>query len=1158
MLGNGNFVVCSANWNSGRGAVTWFDGALGRNGAVSSVNSITGGSSGDQVGSGGATALPNGNYIVASPWWSGGRGAATWGNGATGTFGIVSAANSLVGETPAKIPFSALGAPLSPVVTGVHALTNGNYVVLNPYWNDARGAATWGNGATGTSGVISAANSLVGSTVDDKIGVTGFTLLDSGEQADHTLHGVVTLPNSNYVVTSPYWNNGTLVDAGAATWGNGTTGTSGVISVANSLVGTRATDEVGRVFTCLNEFYSGGVVPLANGNYIVVSRDWNSGAAANVGAVTWGNGATGVKGAISSSNSLVGTQFDDTVGRGGVVSLANGNYVVVSPWWNNGSVTHAGAATWGNGATGISGAVSAANSLVGTSNGAWAGAYYWLNWEGANYPHCTVKPGVTPLTNGNYVVSTFMQQPFGGAATWANGMTGITGPVTMENSLVGIDSNLYPHTTADVGLVIALTNGNYVVSSPFWFDQELGGWPGAVTWGNGESGTVGVISPANSLVGNHGVDYVGGSCPPFGHNQAGEDQCFGGVTALDDGNYVVASPWWNSAPNNGIDDGQFGRGAVTWGDGYAGTTGVVSSTNSIVGNTRFDRVGHGGVTALANGAYVFGSPYWANGLAPETGAVTWASGPTAGVVSAANSFVGHSPGDHVGGNGITVLANGDYVIQDDYSSLGTTAVTLGNGGAGVTGIVGGEESIIGALLPPHGFQATVDGKMLVVRPGEVVIAGFEAPTPSLVVQVSGNGSGSVGSSPAGIACGTTCSANFTFGAQVTLTPAPASGSVFSGWTGACTGTGACIVTVDGHKIVSARFSPISVALQVTLAGDGGGTVTGEGIDCGADCSESYAPGTFVTLSAAPAFGSIFAGWSGACSGDALQCDVTVNATTSATASFARVQSVVTHRLTMVTSGGGSGKVVSNPPGIDCGSDCMEDYLVGEYVELYAQANEGSVFAGWSGACSGDSTVCEVTMNTALNAVATFAPEGGATTHTLTVTKSGNGAGSVTSSPGGISCSSTCSAAYVDGVQVSLFAVPNSGSVFTGWSGACSGTGACNVTMTQARNVTAGFAQGVAGQSQLLVTLAGTGAGVVTSSPAGINCGSDCTENYAQSTTVILTATPTSGSTFGGWSGACSGTGACVLSMSAVRSVTATFTAGGDGGSFYQFLPSVGR
>jgi len=76
---------------------------------------------------------------------------------------------------------------------------------------------------------------------------------------------------------------------------------------------------------------------------------------------------------------------------------------------------------------------------------------------------------------------------------------------------------------------------------------------------------------------------------------------------------------------------------------------------------------------------------------------------------------------------------------------------------------------------------------------------------------------------------------------------------------------------------------------------------------------------------------------------------------------------------------------------------------------------------------------------------------------------------------------------------------------------------------------------------LTVTPAGAGSGTVTSAPAGINCGVDCSEVYTSAQSVTLTAVAAGGSTFTGWSGeGCSGTGTCVVAMSQARNVTATF------------------
>jgi endoglucanase len=93
---------------------------------------------------------------------------------------------------------------------------------------------------------------------------------------------------------------------------------------------------------------------------------------------------------------------------------------------------------------------------------------------------------------------------------------------------------------------------------------------------------------------------------------------------------------------------------------------------------------------------------------------------------------------------------------------------------------------------------------------------------------------------------------------------------------------------------------------------------------------------------------------------------------------------------------------------------------------------------------------------------------------------------------------------------------------------------------------------------LSVTKNGTGSGTVSSSPSGINCGSACTANYSNGTSVTLTATAASGSTFAGWGGACSGTGSCTVSMSQSRSVTATFNTSGSGGTCSNAITFTGN
>ncbi len=175
------------------------------------------------------------------------------------------------------------------------------------------------------------------------------------------------------------------------------------------------------------------------------------------------------------------------------------------------------------------------------------------------------------------------------------------------------------------------------------------------------------------------------------------------------------------------------------------------------------------------------------------------------------------------------------------------------------------------------------------------------------------------------------------------------------------------------------------------------------------------------------------------------------------------------------------------------------------------------------------------------------PRGGGspTTFPLGVVRAGTGSGTVTSSPAGVSCGATCSARFATGTSVTLSAAAGAGSRFTGWSGACTDTtSTCTVEMTAARTVTATFEPSQATAYALTVTKAGTGSGTVTSTPAGVSCGATCAAAFASGTTVTLTAAAASGASFAGWSGACTHASAtCTVSMTAARTVNATFNAG---------------
>ena len=132
--------------------------------------------------------------------------------------------------------------------------------------------------------------------------------------------------------------------------------------------------------------------------------------------------------------------------------------------------------------------------------------------------------------------------------------------------------------------------------------------------------------------------------------------------------------------------------------------------------------------------------------------------------------------------------------------------------------------------------------------------------------------------------------------------------------------------------------------------------------------------------------------------------------------------------------------------------------------------------------------------------------------TVTVTNAGNGvSGSVTSSPSGISCGTTCVAPYSSGTHVTLTATPGSNSYFSGWSGACSGAGPCTVTMSAAHMATATFnAIGPPGAPTGVTATAGNGQATVSFIPPTINGGSAITSYtvtaYLSNGTVAATAT----------------------------------------------------
>ncbi len=645
LYGSSNYLVRSPKWNNGlasaAGALTWGDGDTGVAGVVSWENSLVGSHTNDQVGGvWGITELSNGNYVALNPDWDGGKGAVTWGDGYAGVAGVVDGSNSLLGS----IPGDKIG------LGGLFEVGNANYVVHSPNWNNTSGAVTWVDGSTGLMvgdaiGAIAASNSLVGAATGDEIGSDGITVLSNG----------------NYVVSSPLWDNGLITDAGAVTWGDGFSGTGGIVSATNSMVGQQDNDHVGLTLNYLQ----GGVVELANSNYLIISPEWDKDGITDTGAVTWVKGSNGQSssgfGAISAANSLVGSSGDDRIGSGYAV-LANGNYVIMSPDWDNTAfnANDAGAVTWGNGNTGVSGPISSLNSVVGT--------------------HADDRIGgvsSASLANDNYLIINPNWNADTGAVIWIDGVNGTKGAVSSSNALVGKDAG----DQIGSGGVIGLFDNNLVIQSPNWANG-LAPQAGAVTYMPSASGRTGVVSAVNSIVGTQAMDQVGS----------------GGVVELFNGNYLIyliLSPLWD---NDGVDD----AGAVTWNDGNV--FGAVSTTNSLVGSSNFDWIGWPGyVDVLTNGNYVVRSPDWDDGLNTDAGAVTWGDGTTGtvGVVSAANSLIGSHTGDRIGNGSLVELSyfnydQSNYVISSTDWDGGKGAITWASGTTATVGTVSSNNSLVGS------------------------------------------------------------------------------------------------------------------------------------------------------------------------------------------------------------------------------------------------------------------------------------------------------------------------------------------------------------------------------------------------------------------------------------------------------------------------------
>ena len=174
------------------------------------------------------------------------------------------------------------------------------------------------------------------------------------------------------------------------------------------------------------------------------------------------------------------------------------------------------------------------------------------------------------------------------------------------------------------------------------------------------------------------------------------------------------------------------------------------------------------------------------------------------------------------------------------------------------------------------------------------------------------------------------------------------------------------------NLVGAQMAAANVAIpSVTVVKAGSGTVTSADgkINCGGVCTTQIAAGTSETLTAHPPSDAIFGGFSGDCQSATTTCTFTVNNVANVTATFIQIYGLSVSR-------GGNGTITGTPAGalgtsINCGSSCSAKFPAGTVVTLTATPLAGHVFVNWTGACSGTSPVCDVTIAKDTTAQANF-------------------------------------------------------------------------------------------------------------------------------------------------------------------------------------------
>jgi uncharacterized repeat protein (TIGR02543 family) len=332
--------------------------------------------------------------------------------------------------------------------------------------------------------------------------------------------------------------------------------------------------------------------------------------------------------------------------------------------------------------------------------------------------------------------------------------------------------------------------------------------------------------------------------------------------------------------------------------------------------------------------------------------------------------------------------------------------------------------------------------------------------------------------------------SFLDGTTINPTATPNTGYSFAGWSGALSGgANSPALLMDTDKAITATFNVNYYNVAIATNGTGSGSIPGGGF---------YAYGTTPSFTATPATGSYFAGWSGAASGTTNPVGVYIDGNKSLTATF----NAYVYTVSTATDPAGLTTVSGN------GS-----YTYNQTATFTAPAVTGYTFTGWSGAGLSGTTN---PIGLAVTADATVTANYTLNNYTLTTGVSGSG-------------TVTVGGTYAYGTVRSITAAPGTGQHFTGWSGAATGTtNPINITIDSDKNLTAIFAPN---RYTVTTATAGDGSGSVSGAA-----------DYSYGEGARMTATPSTGSYFAGWSGPITGTtNPQTFGVTADTTATATFT-----------------